>query len=46
MDKQDHSREAELKRPSEATKDLQPNEQETEQVKGGAVDCFDRDPGL
>jgi hypothetical protein len=29
------AREAELRRPSEATKDLEPEPQETQQVKGG-----------
>jgi hypothetical protein len=36
MDKQNDVHEAELKRPSDATKDLEPDEGETEQVKGGS----------
>ena len=35
MERKIESHEVELKRPAEATRDLEPDEQETEQVKGG-----------
>jgi hypothetical protein len=37
MDKHDPARSVETKRPTQATKDLEPNEPETEQVKGGSL---------
>jgi hypothetical protein len=37
MDKQDPARSAETKRPTQSTKDLEPNEPEIEQVKGGSL---------
>jgi hypothetical protein len=37
MDKQNDSREAALKRSAEAMMDLEPDEHETEHVKGGVI---------
>ena len=36
MNKQKDARDSELKPPAEAVKDLEPQERETEQVKGGS----------
>lgn len=39
-EKRTGAEEAELKRPDEAIKDLEPDEQEGEAVTGGAVDSY------
>jgi len=40
--KQSETGEAEVKLPPEAVKDLSPDEDEAEKVKGGAIDAFSK----
>jgi hypothetical protein len=42
MNEEKQAQEPELKRPEDAVEDLEPDAEDTEAVKGGAVDAFSK----